>query len=132
MLEGYEVGQSEPRKINVLDAFDLAIPVWMINVQKEAISNCFRHCNIRSSTDATRNYCESTFDAEMRDLETMINQCGYRNKMNIDNLMNYSGENESCSEVQSLEEIVYTMIEYNTEDEVLLAFKTLQNFMLQF
>ena len=89
MLEGYEVGQSELRKINVLDVLNLAILAWMINVQKEAIANCFRHCNIRLSTNTTRNYCESTYDAEIWDLETMINQCGFHNKMNINNLMNY-------------------------------------------
>lgn len=58
---------------------------------------------------------ESTFDEETQDLQTMINQCGYRNK--ISNLMNYPGENEACSEVQSLEDIVRTIIENNAEDE---------------
>ena len=83
----------------------------------------------------------------MRNLETMINQCGYRNKMTIDNLIIYQGENESYSEVQSLEEIVDTIIENKAEDEAeddtvsmevvtrkeaLLASKTIQNYMLQF
>ncbi|PNX69365.1 tigger transposable element-derived protein [Trifolium pratense] len=73
----------------------------------------------------------------------MINQCGYRNKMDIDNLMNYPGENEACSEVQSLEDIVRTIIENNAEDddeddtvslepvtrkEALIASNTLHNF----
>ena len=47
----------------------------------------------------------------------MINQCGYRNKMDIDNLMNYLGKNEVCSEVQSLEDIVGTIIENNAEND---------------
>ena len=90
---------------------------------------------------------ESTFDEETQDLETMINQCGYRNKMDIDNLMNYPGENEACSEVQSLEDIVGTIIENNAEDdgeddtvslepvtrkEALMASNTLHNFMIQY
>ncbi|KAK2459083.1 hypothetical protein QL285_006178 [Trifolium repens] len=77
----------------------------------------------------------------------MINQCGYRNKMDIDNLMNYPGENEACSEVQSLEDIVRTIIENNAEDddeddtvflepvtrkEALMASNTLHNFMIQY
>ena len=77
----------------------------------------------------------------------MINRCGYRNKMDIDNLMNYPGENEACSEVQSLEDIVGTIIENNTEDdgeddtvslepimrkEALMASNTLHNFMIQY
>ena len=117
ILEGYEVGQSDPGKINVLDAINLAIPAWTIDVRKETIANCFRHCKIRSSSDVARNLDESTFDEETQDLETMINQCGYRNKMDIDNLMNYPGENEACSEVQSLEDIVGTIIENNAEDD---------------
>ncbi|KAH1256564.1 CENP-B 2 [Glycine max] len=32
ILEGYEVGQSDPGKINVLDAINLAIPAWTIDV----------------------------------------------------------------------------------------------------
>jgi hypothetical protein len=41
ILEGYEVGQSDPGKINVLDAINLAIPAWTIDVRKETIANCF-------------------------------------------------------------------------------------------
>lgn len=147
ILEGYEVGQSDPGKINVLDAINLAIPAWTIDVRKETIANCFRHCKIRSASDVVGNLDESTFDEETQDLQTMINQCGYRNKMDIDNLMNYPGENEACSEVQSLEDIVRTIIENNAEDddeddtvslepvtrkEALMASNTLHNFMIQY
>ncbi|AES87014.1 hypothetical protein MTR_4g019100 [Medicago truncatula] len=132
---------------NVLDAINLAIPAWTIDVRKETIANCFRHCKIRSASDVVGNLDESTFDEETQDLQTMINQCGYRNKMNIDNLMNYPGENEACSEVQSLEDIVRTIIENNAEDdneddtvslepvtrkEALMASNTLHNFMIQY
>ena len=40
ILEGYEVGQTDPRKINVLDAI-IAIPAWTTNDQQETITNCF-------------------------------------------------------------------------------------------
>ncbi|KAH1228178.1 CENP-B 2 [Glycine max] len=118
-----------------------------IDVRKETIANCFRHCKIRSASDLARNLDESTFDEETHDLETMINQCGYCNKMDIDNLMNYPGENEACSEVQSLEDIVGTIIENNAEDdseddtvslepvtrkEALITSNTLHNFMIQY
>ncbi|KAL5146375.1 CENP-B 2 [Glycine soja] len=98
-------------------------------------------------SDVTRNLDESTFYEETQDLETMINKCGYRNKMDIDNLMNYPGENEACSEVQSLEDIVGTIIENNAEDddeddtvslepvtrkEALMTSNTLHNFMIQY
>ncbi|CAK8567015.1 unnamed protein product [Lathyrus sativus] len=147
MLEGYEVGQFDPGKINVFDAINLAIPAWTIDVRKETIANCFRHCKICSTSDVARNLDESTFDEEIQDLETMINQCGYHNKMDIENLMNYLGENEACSEVQSLEDIVSTIIENNVEDddeddtvslelvmrkESLMPSNTLHNFMIQY
>ncbi|KAH1266212.1 ARS-binding protein 1 [Glycine max] len=147
ILKGYEVGQSDPGKINVLDAINLAIPAWTIDVRKETIANCFRHCKIRSASDVARNLDEFTFDEETQDLKTMINQCGYHNKMDIDNLMNYPGENEACSEVQSLEDIVGTIIENNANDdgeddtvslepvtrkEALMASNTLHNFMIQY
>ena len=85
--------------------------------RKETIANCFRHYKIHSASDVARNLDESTFDEETQDFETMINQWGYRNKMDIDNLMNYQGENEACSEVQSLEDILGTIIENNAEDD---------------
>ncbi|KAK9674153.1 hypothetical protein RND81_12G214700, partial [Saponaria officinalis] len=120
---------------------------WTIDVRKETIANCFRHCKIRSASDVARNLDESTFDEETQDLETMINRCGYRNKMDIDNLMNYPGENETCSEVQSLEDIVGTIIENNAKDdgeddtvslepvtrkEAFMVSNTLHNFMIQY
>ncbi|KAG4909094.1 hypothetical protein JHK87_055210 [Glycine soja] len=116
-------------------------------ILEETIANCFRHCKIRSASDVAINLDESTFDEETQDLETMINQCGYRNKMDINNLMNYPGENQACSEVQSLEDIVGTIIDNNAEDdgeddkvslepvmrkEALVASNTLHNFMIQY
>ncbi|XP_024642354.1 tigger transposable element-derived protein 6-like [Medicago truncatula] len=102
---------------------------------------------ILEASDVVGNLDESTFDEETQDLQTMINQRGYRNKMDIDNLMNYPGENEACSEVRSLEDIVRTIIENNAEDddeddtvslepvtrkEAFMASNTLHNFMIQY
>ena len=41
ILEGYELRQSDPGKINVLDAINLAVSTWAVNVQQETIANCF-------------------------------------------------------------------------------------------
>ena len=48
----------------------------------------------------------------------MINDIGYRNKMNVNNLLDYPSENEKCLQVQSLEEIVANIVESSTNDEV--------------
>ena len=77
----------------------------------------------------------------------MINDLGYRNKMDVNSLLDYPGENNTCSEVQSLEEIVATILENNVDDEVeydtiplepvtrkeaLIASETLHNFLVRF
>ncbi|GKD65348.1 hypothetical protein Tco_1307456 [Tanacetum coccineum] len=43
LLEGYELGVPNPAKINVLDAMNLAISAWTMDVSANTIANCFRH-----------------------------------------------------------------------------------------
>ncbi|GJW79214.1 CENP-B homolog protein 2-like protein [Tanacetum coccineum] len=44
-----ETGVPNPAKINVLDAMNLAISAWTMDVSANTIANCFRHCrNFRS------------------------------------------------------------------------------------
>ncbi|CAA7037302.1 unnamed protein product [Microthlaspi erraticum] len=114
VLEGYELGQSDPSKINVLEAINFAVSAWTINVHQDTIANCFRHCKIRSGDVLPRNLEDESVD--IRELEVVINNLGYRNRMDVNSLLSYPGENDSCSEVQSLEEIVSTVL--NGEDEV--------------
>nr|AAT38686.1 hypothetical protein SDM1_32t00006 [Solanum demissum] len=67
--------------------------------------------------------------------------------MDVNNLLDYPGESDTCLEVQSLEEIVDTIGKCNVDDEVeddiiplepvtrketLIASRTLHNFMVQF
>ncbi|KAL0327946.1 UNVERIFIED_CONTAM: hypothetical protein Scaly_2227200 [Sesamum calycinum] len=76
----------------------------------------------------------------------MIKDVGYRNEMDVSKLVDYPGENDECSMVQSLEEIVVDIIENPTNDEAeddsillelvtrkeaLSAATTLHNFLLQ-
>ncbi|KAK4391766.1 hypothetical protein Sango_1954400 [Sesamum angolense] len=76
----------------------------------------------------------------------MINDVDYRNEMDVNKLVDYYGENDECSMVQSLEEIVVDIIENPTNDEAeddtiplepitrketLSATTTLHNFLLQ-
>ncbi|XP_074325951.1 CENP-B homolog protein 2-like [Apium graveolens] len=82
----------------------------------------------------------------IHELEVMIKDLGYRNKMDVNNFLDYPGENESCSEVQSIEEIANTILENSVEDdleddttplepvtrkEALKASKMLNNFLMQ-
>ncbi|XP_049364295.1 CENP-B homolog protein 2-like [Solanum verrucosum] len=144
ILEGYEVGQIDPAKINVLDAINFAISAWTTNVQQEPIANYFRHCKIRSGDAISENLNEPTCENIIHELEVMINDLGYHNKMVVNNLLDYPGESDTCPEVQSLEEIVDTIgksnvdeVEYDiiylepvTRKEALIASRTLHNFMV--
>ncbi|MBA0881054.1 hypothetical protein Goshw_008511 [Gossypium schwendimanii] len=44
ILEGYEKGEINPEKINVLDAIHFINVDWNINLKPTTIANCFRHC----------------------------------------------------------------------------------------
>ncbi|MFQ6621716.1 hypothetical protein Gotur_001531 [Gossypium turneri] len=51
ILEGYEKGEINPEKINVLDAIHFMNAAWNIDVEPTTIANCFQHCKIRSEED---------------------------------------------------------------------------------
>lgn len=53
ILEGYELGQTNPVKINVLDANNFVVTAWTTNVQAKTIANCFQHCKIRCVDEIT-------------------------------------------------------------------------------
>ena len=37
-----------PNKVNVIDAIQLAVASWELDVKRDTIKNCFSHCKIRS------------------------------------------------------------------------------------
>lgn len=118
ILEGHELGQSNPEKLNVLDAINLAVSAWTINVQQETIANCFRHCKIRSvNEEDSTNLHDADIEAGTHELAALIKNFGHHNQMDVNHLLDYPGENEGCSQIQSLEEIVDTIIENPIEDE---------------
>ncbi len=52
LLDGHENNIDNPEKINIMDAFCLAVPAWVEDVSPATIAtiaNCFRHCKIRTS-----------------------------------------------------------------------------------
>ena len=54
----------------------------------------------------------------MHELRVIINDFCYHNKMDVNNLLDYPGENDTCSKVQSLEEIVDIIGKDNIDNEV--------------
>ena len=61
---------------------------------------------------------EPTCENVIHELEVMINDLGYHNKMNVNNLLDYSCKSDRCSEVQSFEKIVDTIGKNDIDDEV--------------
>ncbi|MBA0785539.1 hypothetical protein Gotri_027651 [Gossypium trilobum] len=51
ILEGYEKGEINPEKINVLDAIHFINVAWNIDLKPTTIANCFRHCKIQFEED---------------------------------------------------------------------------------
>ena len=53
ILEGYELEQTNPIKINALGAINFTVTTWTTNVQAKTIANCFQHCKIRCVEEMT-------------------------------------------------------------------------------
>ncbi|MBA0852440.1 hypothetical protein Goshw_005385 [Gossypium schwendimanii] len=51
ILKGYEKGEINPEKINVLDAVHFINVAWNIDVKPTIIANYFRHCKIQFDED---------------------------------------------------------------------------------
>ncbi|XVF51243.1 hypothetical protein PTKIN_Ptkin04bG0168800 [Pterospermum kingtungense] len=118
LLEGYEAGESNPEKINVLDAMNLAVSAWTIDVQANAIANCFRRCKIQSVENmASENLDELLDDRGIQELQNVIKELRYHNGMNVEDLLNYLGENE-VSEILTDEQIIENIMGNDQDDEV--------------
>lgn len=69
---------------------------------------------------------ESTSQHVTHEVEVMINYPSYRNKMDVNNLLNYPNKNYACSEVQSLKEVMDI-----TEKDIVDKLKMIQYFWSQ-
>ena len=119
LLEGYELGQTNLEKINVLDAINLAVSARSTNVEPKTIANCFRHCKIRSVEEiSSKDLHKTLYEEGIHELQTIINNLGFRNGMYVNYLLDYPNENNENLDVQSLEEIVANITEDHAEDEV--------------
>jgi hypothetical protein len=91
LLDGYI---NNPEKINILDAFRLAVPAWVEDVLPAIIANCFCHCKIRTSDIIHTQQGEvGPPIAFIQELQHQVAQLPYGNPMDIHNLLNYPEEN---------------------------------------
>ncbi|XP_047309584.1 ARS-binding protein 1-like [Impatiens glandulifera] len=128
LLEGYELGVSNPAKINVLDAMNLAISAWTMDVR----------ANENSDEGG-----EST-----QELQNLIKELNYRNAMEVEDVLTYPEENV-VAQLLTNEEIIESVIGINKDDidkeddksstmeppsrnEAIKAAITLNNFLLSY
>ncbi|KAM3305917.1 hypothetical protein P3S67_012786 [Capsicum chacoense] len=118
LLEDYEIGISNPEKINVLDAINLAISAWKMDVKSSTIANCFKHCKLRLLDDEFSENQEQLNNDGLQQLQNLINGLKYRNAMNAEDVLNYPGENDTSFELPTDEQIIESVMETHKEDEV--------------
>nr|KJB15076.1 hypothetical protein B456_002G159000 [Gossypium raimondii] len=147
ILEGYKKGEINLEKINVLDTIHFINDAWNIDVKPTTITNCFRHCKIQSEEDIP-------FEQEIGDVEgihklkEVISDLHYRNVMDVEQILNYTSENESLMESPTNEEIIHGVMDVSANDEqdlndsnvlphvspkeAFLAVDTLKNYLIQY
>ncbi|GKB43670.1 putative reverse transcriptase domain-containing protein [Tanacetum coccineum] len=133
-----------PAKINVLDAMNLAISALTMDVSANTIANCFRHCKLRS----TDNMTFENSDEVVKALKNLIKELGYRNAMDVEDVLTHPEENV-VAQLLTDEEIIESVIGINKDDideeddesstmeppsrnEAIKAAITLNNFLLSY
>ncbi|XP_076903200.1 CENP-B homolog protein 2-like [Bidens hawaiensis] len=114
LLEGYELRVPNPAKINVLDAMNLAISAWTMDVRANTIANCFRHCKLRSTDNMTFENSDEGGEST-QELQNLIKELGYRNAMDVEDVLTHPEENV-VAQLLTDEEIIESVIGINKDD----------------
>lgn len=95
------VSQSElGKQLDILDAINMMVPAWEVDVSATTIANCWKHCGLTGST--TQRQMHEVNEA-ISDLEDVLMRIGYEDAIPAQELVDYNGEEEIC-EVQTEEE----------------------------
>ncbi|XP_076944819.1 CENP-B homolog protein 2-like [Bidens hawaiensis] len=147
LLKGYKLGVPNPAKINVLDAMNLAISAWTMDVRANTIANCFRHCRLRSTDNMTFENSDEGGEST-QELQNLIKELGYRNAMDVEDVLTHPEENV-VAQLLTDEEIIENVIGINKDgideeddesstmepssrNEAIKAAITLNNFLLSY
>ncbi|TYG86387.1 hypothetical protein ES288_A13G130300v1 [Gossypium darwinii] len=146
ILEGYEKGEINPEKINILDVIHFINVAWNIDVKATTIANCFQHYKIRSEEYMSLE--QEIGDVEgIHKLKKVISDLHYRSAMDVEQILNYPSENESLMESPTYEEIIQGVMDVPADEEqdpdnssvlshvspkvAFLAVDTLKNYLIQ-
>jgi len=108
LLQRLEDGIDQAEKINVLQAIQLAIPVWATNVKIATIQNCYKHYQIHTTKGPGQAAPteEDLIDKDVIDeLESQITRLRYKNPMDIRSLLTYPDE-DIVSYIPTIDEII--------------------------
>jgi hypothetical protein len=92
----------------VLQAIQLAIPIWVTDVKIATVQNCYRHCQIRTTEGPghAASTKEDLIDKDVIDeLESQITRLRYKNPMDIRSLLTYPDE-DFVSYISMIDEII--------------------------
>jgi hypothetical protein len=108
LLQRLEDGIDQAKKIDILQAIRLTVPIWATNVKIATIENCYRHCQIRTTEgpgQATPTK-EDLIDKDVIDeLESQITKLRYKNPMDIRSLLTYL-DDDIVSYILTIDEII--------------------------
>ena len=108
LLDRIDRNIEAPNKINVLDAIQLAVASWELDVERDIIKNCFSYCKIRSDhlVDGPATDLDVNPPAEViEELRGQSCSLHYNNPMDINFLLNHP-DKEQVSYVPTEEEIL--------------------------
>ncbi|CAG8786687.1 3662_t:CDS:1, partial [Acaulospora morrowiae] len=93
--------QSELHKqLDILDAINMLIPAWEMDVSINTIINCWKHCGLTGSTTTNQIY---EVNKAIYELGNVLTRIGYDDTIPAQELVNYDGEQKIC-EIQTEKE----------------------------
>ncbi|GKB02752.1 hypothetical protein Tco_0830841 [Tanacetum coccineum] len=120
---------------------------WTMDVSANTIANCFRHCKLRSTDNMTFENSDEGGEST-QELQNLIKELGYRNAMDVEDVLTHPEENV-VAQLLTDEEIIESVIGINKDDideeddesstmeppsrnEAIKAAITLNNFLLSY
>ncbi|GJU02804.1 CENP-B homolog protein 2-like protein [Tanacetum coccineum] len=103
-----------PAKINVLDAMNLAISAWTMDVSANTSGTVSSHCKLRSTDNMTFENSDEGGEST-QELQNLIKELGYRNAMDVEDVLTHPEENV-VAQLLTDEEIIESVIGINKDD----------------
>ena len=90
--EKFNIQISQATISNTIKRSSEYISAWMNDVKNTTIANCFQYCKLRSVENVVS---QPLKEEGIRELWSTIKELHSRNAMNVDQLLNYPGENDT-------------------------------------